>query len=311
MIQVKLRGVMPSAHLPRSRGGISNSLHRARTFGVARLSARGRRWFAEQPQSLPRPLDPSPRADVTPAGLPAGDAQDPLDGRRVGRVLGRQPAPHRPPGQRQRGGGERLGVGRVDVRGQLVEQVAVVAEQIRPGGSAPAPGRARPARSSAAAARGGPGCAGTPDRRFDGSSTTVMPNDVAEPDGRGPAQAEDRAPGAGTHPGQTRARRAAQQVDQHGLGLVVGGVPGQHVGGQHRVAGVAGPRFQVRPDRDVDRLGSGTLHRTGRRPRPRRRPRRPNRAAGRGRRAPRSPRSRRRRPAPSASSSRRRRTRRR
>ena len=55
--------------------------------------------------------------------------------------------------------------------------------------------------------------------------------------------------------GQARAARAPQQVQHHGLGQVVAGVPGEHVGGQRAVPGGPGPGLQVRPRQHRHPLG--------------------------------------------------------
>ena len=65
-------------------------------------------------------------------------------------------------------------------------------------------------------------------------------------------------------PGEAVEAGAAQQVEQHGLGLVVGGVAGEHVGRQRRVAGRARPGFEVRARARPGRAPTGTQHRTSR-----------------------------------------------
>ncbi len=57
------------------------------------------------------------------------------------------------------------------------------------------------------------------------------------------------------HAGQAVEAGAPQEVEQDGLGLVVGGVAGEDVGGQHGVAGGPGPGLEVGAGGDVDRLG--------------------------------------------------------
>ena len=82
----------------------------------------------------------------------------------------------------------------------------------------------------------------------------------AERNGLCPADGEQRsarpdACGHGAHPGQTVEPAAAQEVEQHGLGLVVGGVSGEHTGGEHGVAGRSGAGLEVRAGLDHDALG--------------------------------------------------------
>ena len=77
----------------------------------------------------------------------------------------------------------------------------------------------------------------------------------AERPGLAPAQAEQR-PADGPHAGQPVEPGAAQEVEQHGLGLVVGCVAGQDVGRQRGVAGGPGAGLQVRPRRDLDPHGA-------------------------------------------------------
>ena len=47
----------------------------------------------------------------------------------------------------------------------------------------------------------------------------------------------------------------AQEVDQDGLGLVVGGVAGEHVRREDAEPGGTGPRLEVRAGLDVHALG--------------------------------------------------------
>src|SRR5688500_3499601 len=95
MIQVKLRGVMPSAHLPRRRGGISG-----RSRGTSGGNVTG--WY-EELEPLAGTSYPNSATQVARLGPPGGDVEHPLDGSSsgsvAGRVLRRDPAPHRPPGE--------------------------------------------------------------------------------------------------------------------------------------------------------------------------------------------------------------------
>ena len=67
--------------------------------------------------------------------------------------------------------------------------------------------------------------------------------------GSRPAQGEERMARAGPDAGQAVEAGAPQQVEQHRLGLVVGGVAGEDVGREHGVPGGPGPGLQVRAGR--------------------------------------------------------------
>jgi hypothetical protein len=85
--------------------------------------------------------------------------------------------------------------------------------------------------------------------------------------GVGAPQCQQGPAGTGSHGRQSTSSGAAQQVDQDGLGLIIGGVTGEHVGGQHRIAGCACPCLQVRA---VTHLHDGGVernaHSVGQRP---------------------------------------------
>ena len=61
---------------------------------------------------------------------------------------------------------------------------------------------------------------------------------------------------AGVVAGEAVEARTAEQVEEHGLGLVIGGMPGEHLAGQGVVASPPGTGFQVRTWGDVDRDGT-------------------------------------------------------
>ena len=69
-----------------------------------------------------------------------------------------------------------------------------------------------------------------------------------------------RWPSGRTHPGQTAETGASQQVDEHRLDAIVGGMAGEDVIGKNGVSRVAGPRFDVGPG--FDRHGSRFERRT-------------------------------------------------
>ena len=62
--------------------------------------------------------------------------------------------------------------------------------------------------------------------------------------------------GPRAHAGEPVQAGAPEEVEEHGLGLVVGGVAGEGVGRQDGVASGAGPCLQVRTRFDDDPLGA-------------------------------------------------------
>ena len=112
-------------------------------------------------------------------------------------------------------------------------------------------------RRAAAAPRGGPGCGGSAGRRSMGSTHRLQ--------ARARRRAPRSRPGAGRAAGGARSRRmparpsrpgAPEEVEQHRLGLVVGGVAGEHVGGQRPRSGPARAR--------ASRFGPGSHRRPAR-----------------------------------------------
>jgi hypothetical protein len=166
------------------------------------------------------------------------------------RSAGPQPAADGPLGQRRRCGGEGAGVGRVDRGRQVVEQ-----HDVGPGhvglagedGHDVAPGDGVEQRQQLVAhpvaAERRVGIAGVVDG--------LEPHVDTQSQGLAPAQPPDRAPHR-VHTHQPVEPGAAQQVQQHGLGLVVGRVAGQRVGRQRRVPGRPGPGLEVGPRAHVD-----------------------------------------------------------
>ena len=116
----------------------------------------------------------------------------------------------------------------------------------RPGGPGSVRRRARRWCPAAGAARGGPGCAGGRGTRWSGP----RPGRQASPAHSSVVSARRRS-----RRGRRSRRMPAspsrpappQEVEQHGLGLIVGGVPGEDVGRQDGVAGRPRPGLQVRP----------------------------------------------------------------
>ena len=312
MNHVKLRGVMPSAHFPRSLGGISLPPRVVRTNVECEATRLGAAcsFAGRAVESLPMTLDPPAATDL--GGRlrhPAGDGEHPLDRGSVGRVLGRSASGERRAGRVATGAAvSALASVRVDRRRQLVEQIVVVAQQVGLAGQHRHQVALRRASPSAAAVRGAPGCAGSAGSRLDGIVRRPRAQlACADASVSLRRKRQERPAWAGSHRRQPAARGAAEQVDQHGLGLVVGGVAGEHVGRAAPRSGRSrGRASRFGPSRDRDRLGAE------RRTEPsaaavRPRPRRPSRLAARGRRAPRSPSNRQRRPGRAGRSSRRRR----
>ena len=188
---------------------------------------------------------------------------------RLGAVSPRlaQPAPHRPAGRR--------------ASGEAARAAASAGS-----GTASRPGRraGRPRRRPAAAcrARGAPGPArpasahsGSSSWRtrlrrcrgssLDGSRDRVQAHGRAHGPGLGPPQPEQRVARARAHGGQAVEPGAAQQVDQHRLGLVVHGVAGGHVRGAGRRSGRPGPAPRGwGPSADRRPARPGTARRTRR-----------------------------------------------
>ena len=218
---------------------------------MARPSVIGRRHYRtplgrSAPTTAPRasgaPARPGPRR-WPPAGPgPRPGPAPPRPGRGDG-----APAPrsHRRVARRARGAGaarQRLGVGRVDPRRQLVEQVGLVGQERRPGGPARARGRARRWRWPGGAARGGRGCARSGGRRWTGRCTGSRPERLRT--GRGSRTGGCRAAGwagPGPHARQPVEARPPQEVDEDRLGLVVHGVAGGRALGQGGRGGRRGP----------------------------------------------------------------------
>ena len=171
-------------------------------------------------------LHPPPIADLGRDRVAPSDREHALDRRGVGRVAARRSQPAATARRARAGGGRRAsaaGIGRVEPTRQLVEQVGVVAQQIGLAGTARHDVALGDVVEQRAAPRGAPGCGGTAGRR----SSRRAPVGARA---RCTAHASRRgaAPAAGgvlpAHAGEAVEAGAAQQVEQHGLGLVVGGV---------------------------------------------------------------------------------------
>ena len=159
----------------------------------------------------------------------------------VGWVRIGQPADGRPAGPGRRGCGQRSRVGRVDRRRPARRagrrrRAEASAWRASTGGHVPA----RPSPSSSGSSSWRTRLRRWAGSALDGSSTGSSPSSAhrARVSGR-------RRPSSGWPSGRMPARPSrpapAQQVEQHGLGLVVGGVAGEHVGRAARRSGRRGP----------------------------------------------------------------------
>ena len=213
-----------------------------------------------------QPLARSPHgaaaADFTGHGLPPGHGEDPFHGGGVGRMVlgggdegvGCEPASHRPASQRRRGRRQRRGVGGIEGGGQSGEQVGVVAQQAglagQHGGHVPVGDGVEQGQhvvANAVAPERGPVVGGIDDRD--------EPEPVAQGACFAAPERQQGPPGARPHAGQAVESRSPQEVEEDRLGLIVGGVPGQDIGGQDPVTGRPRPCLEVRPGGDVHSLG--------------------------------------------------------
>ena len=131
---------------------------------------------------------------------------------RAGAARRRRAASAAPPGGPAAAGAAARAAASVgsSARGQLVEQVGVVAEQRRPGGPAPGRRRARRCRRAAGSSSWRTRLRRWTGSRLLGSCTGSRPELGAQRVGLGPPQATDRAGAAGrTRPARRGPRRAA------------------------------------------------------------------------------------------------------
>ena len=177
--------------------------------------------------------------------LAAGDRQHPLHRGGVGWIAVVQPAAHRPAGQRQPCGRQRACIGGVQPVRQLVQQIVVVAGEV---------GLAAQQRHRVAPRQVGQHRQQLVAHPVAQVARVVVGGIVhhrqvqgrAQRDGLGPAQRQQWPGRPRSHRTQPGQGCASQQVQQDGFRLVVGGVPGHHVGGKHRVARLAGTGLEVR-----------------------------------------------------------------
>ena len=182
---------------------------------------------------LPAAADRATAADLAGHRLAAGDGEHAVDGgaRRAGAARRRRAASGGPPGGRAAGGGgqgARRRWGRA-ASGQLVEQLGVGAEQVGLAGEHGRDVALGDRVEERAAARGGRGCGG---RRGSTLRRVVHRLEArGRRTARGSRARRSRRSGrrGGVEAGEAVEAGAAEQVEQHGLGLVVGGVAGEHV----------------------------------------------------------------------------------
>ena len=165
-----------------------------------------------------------------------------------------QPSTDRPASQRQRRRGECQRIGGVERGGQPVEEVVVVAEQV----CLPGEDRDDVALGELGELREQFVTDAIAQEALVAVAAVVDHGEAehrAHVFGVGAPQRQQRAARTGSHRRQS-AGRAAQQVQEHRLGLVVGGVSGEHVGGQRAVAGGASASLEVRAIAHVEANGA-------------------------------------------------------
>ncbi len=249
---MKLRGVMPNAHFPRRRGGISGRLldgpRLGMTGGQATASVvaswRDAGSCTRAPHVVPRRARTrrhrrSPRRGRDArrrrqADIPRVRATGGSLGRRARSVLRR--APSRPSGRSRRR--VRRGTDRRSAAGR------------RCGRAGPRRhGRRR--RRAGGVPRGGSGCGESVDQ-----SSRVLGDDEAElvtqRTGLGASQRQDRVPMPGPDRPEAGRSRSTQECEEQRFGLVVDRVAGHRVRPEHGPASVTGASFEVRAVGDVD-----------------------------------------------------------
>ena len=196
------------------------TVHRRRPYRHARGLALGK------PKSLPVPLDPPPVSCLGGDRLAPSDREHPLDGRGVRRVAVRAAS------RRTAAAGEGEAVRRAAPRRRWDRCRAASASSRSASSRSRSAWRASTGADVApgdvveqrAAARGGSGCGGTAGRRSSGRRRRRCRASRTEPPRLAAAQGQHRAPAVGAHRREAVEAGAAQQVEQHRLGLVVGGV---------------------------------------------------------------------------------------
>ena len=221
-----------------------------------------------------------------PTALTPGDGEDPLDRGRVRRVLLGQPPPERAPSRRGGRVGQSAGIGRVELGGRGVGQIRLGPEQVGLAGQ----DRDDVALGDVVQERQQLVPDPVPpegERRVGRVVDRCQPQLPAQRHRLGVAEVEQRTAIA-AHARQPVQACPPQEVEEHGLGLIVGRVTGEDVGGQRGVARGAGPGLEVRACLHIDALGVERRPEAGRRRQPPAPPRPMSRVSARGRRAPRS-----------------------
>ena len=194
---------------------------------------------AARPSSRQHPTAAATSSAATPLAPRDGEHALDLGERRRRRT---EPAPDAPDGPARdaprrsaRADGASPPASASSASAELVEQVRLGPQHRRPDGRAPGRDRARaPSPSSGQHLVPDPVPAPAHGRAFDGSSTGASPR--AATTARTSARRRRRAAAArwcraaARHAGEPARAAPAQQVQQHGLGLVVGGVGDEHRG---------------------------------------------------------------------------------
>ena len=194
----------------------------------------------------------SPR-QLTGCRVTSGHGEHPVDGVGVGRIaVELDPMAHRPGSEHPWGSREFVDIGRIDRGGEFVEELLVRAQEV--GGAVEEHGdialcdvveHGKYLVADAIPAKAGVVVAGVVCNR---KAEVVAHRSRLEASER-----EDRVAPSGSDRSEAGGTRAAQQRQEQGFGLVVGGVTGQGVGADRRPAGGAGARFEVGAVVDVDR----------------------------------------------------------
>ena len=240
---MKFRGVIPRAHFPRNFGGTLDTL-------VVYLT-----WGYRHP--LIRSTDPDPAGHLTCGRIASSDRENPFDRGRIGRVDTFEPTANRPTRDRNRRTCQSSGIGRIDLRTELVESVSFVGEQF---GLANEDGNEVAARCVV--------------HRWEQIEPDAIAQERAVRIGRvlerGPAesiadfdrfctpeveQGMENAPGRpaeDAHSGESIESRSAQEIDDHCFGTVIRCVTRAHVLGEDGVASRTCARLEIRSGFDMD-----------------------------------------------------------
>ena len=197
-------------------------------------------------------FDPAAAHQFAGCGITAGDGEHPPDGigiRRVPIVL--EPVANRSRSEDPRRAADGLGVGGIDARSELFEELVVGADQV---------GGAREQRDDVASGDVIEQREGFVADPVAAESTVVVRGVVGhvEPQLRaqrlrlGSPEGEDGMPPSWPDRSEAGGSRPTDQREEQRLGLIVGGVAGQGVRPQRLAACGAGPCLEVRAGFDVD-----------------------------------------------------------